>query len=213
MGAKYVSGSMRWAGSVEESRAFFPPSPGAASVAPLLQHYLQIAAIIYAWWDSIQFTNPHCSQRHGQHGRIAGEASRRGACQSVARGFQFSVGRNKYGNDLLLWNKHRRRIHFDGPFFLSRATFWHVTVGKAEGKTMKINYWIEQSRHRCDQEHLGSLLLWQVKMSALIEQALLLVKGNGGAQTDSRAGTNTQPFCALLPLFWLVDFGNLILFL
>lgn len=64
MGAKYVSGSMQGAGSLEKSRLFsFTRSSICCSPAPTLFtdscHYLCLMR-------SIQFPDPHCSQKHGQ---------------------------------------------------------------------------------------------------------------------------------------------------
>lgn len=107
MGAKYVSGSMQGAGSVEESRLFsFTRSSICCSPAPTLFtdscHYLRLIRF-YPICQSTLFTETRTTQALNKEVSQWGLSV--GAC-----GFRFSIGRNKYENDLLLCNTHRRMI-------------------------------------------------------------------------------------------------------
>lgn len=108
MGAKYVSGSMRGAGSVEKSRLFsFTRSSICCSPAPTLFtdscHYLRLMRF-YPISQSTLFTETRTTNMLNK------EVSQRGLSVSTC-GFRFSTGWNKCENELLLWNKHKRIIN------------------------------------------------------------------------------------------------------
>ncbi len=107
MGAKYVSGSMRGAGSVEESRLFsFTRSSICCSPAPTLFtdscHYLRLIRF-YPICRSTLFTETRTTQALNK------EVPQRGLSVGAC-GFRFSIGQNKYENDLFLCNKPKRMI-------------------------------------------------------------------------------------------------------
>lgn len=108
MGAKYVSGSMRGAGSVEESRLFsFTRSSICCSPAPTLFtdscHYLRLIRF-YPICQSTLFTETRTTQALNR------EVSQWGLSVSAC-GFRFSIVRKtNMKNHLLPCNKDKRMI-------------------------------------------------------------------------------------------------------